>query len=255
MSTTMTLAQLRTATRQRADMVNSKFITDDELNSYINQSYFELYDILVQKYGDDYFLAPVAIFFTNGTSQFYPLPDGLLKFQGSDGNQFTAPPLYKFMGLDLGLSNTQDSFVTIRPFMFSERNRYAVPNFQSFYGVTNMRYRLEGNNLLLTPIPSQGQMMRLWYIPRMQTLDNDNAKVDGISGWTEYIIIDAAIKCLQKEESDVTVLGMQKGAMIQRIEAAAENRDAGNPAQVGDTQFSDMWWPTGGGGGYGSGAF
>jgi hypothetical protein len=253
--TTMRLSDLRIAVRQRSDMVNSQFITDDELNSYINQSGFELYDILVQKYGDDYNVAPPVTFFTNGTSQFYPLPDGVLTFMNAAGNNFVPPALYKFLGLDLGLSNTLDSFVTIRPFNFSERNRYAVPNFQSFYGVTNLRYRLNGSNLYLTPIPSQGQRLQLWYIPRFNQLVNDTDTIDGISGWTEYVIIDAAIKCLQKEESDTNVLMNQKQMMLNRIEAAAENRDAGNPATVGDTQSSDLWWPTGSGGGYGSGAF
>lgn len=245
--TTMRLSDLRTATRQRADMVNSQFVTDDELNSYINQSYFELYDILVQKYGDDYFVTDPVSFTTNGSSQFYDLPNGT-NFSG-------AQAFYKLLGVDLGLSNTQDSFVTIRPFTFGERNRYAVPNFQSFYGVTNLRYRLKGNQLWLTPIPSQGQQMRIWYIPRLNQLVNDTDLADGISGWTEYIICDAAIKCLQKEESDVSVVAAQKMALIARIEAAAENRDAGNPARVVDVQEGDLWWPTGNGGGYGSGSF
>ena len=38
----MNLSQLRTASRQRADMVNSTFISDAELSSYINASYFEI---------------------------------------------------------------------------------------------------------------------------------------------------------------------------------------------------------------------
>ncbi len=262
-NTTMTLAQLRTNVLQRADMFNdgmssTQFVTTSEVNSYINQSYFELYDILVQKYGDDYFNAPPALFVTNGKDQFYPLPDGNIKFLNPQLQQekTPAPPMYKFLGLDLNLANQQlDSLVTIRRFKFSDRNRYAVPNFQSFYGVTNLRYRLYGNQLWLTPIPSQGQTLQIRYVPRMAQLTNDGDTVDGISGWTEYIIIDAAIKCLQKEESDVSVLMAQKQAMLARIEAAAENRDAGEQECVGDTQWSDLWWPTGSGGGYGSGAF
>lgn len=254
--TTMSLLDLRNATRQRSDMVNSKFVTDPELTSYINQSYFELYDILVQKYGDDYYSAPLATFKPNGTDYLYPLPDGVTQFTGPNGALYAAPAMYKFMGLDLNLSQNQlDSRVTIRRFKFAERNRYAVPNFQSFYGVTNLRYRLWGNQLFFTPIPTANQSLNIWYIPRMNQLVNDSDRVDGISGWTEYIIIDAAIKCMQKEESDTSVLMNQKMAMITRIEASAENRDAGEPECVGDTQSSDLWWPTGNGGGYGSGAF
>jgi len=239
MATTMTLAELRTATRQRADMVNSQFISDSELNSYINQSYFELYDVLVQKYGDDYYVASPYIFTTDGVNNFFSLPSDF----------------YKLLGVDLALSNTNDSFVTIRPFNFGDRNRYAVPNFQSFYGVTNLRYRLKANQLWLTPIPGANQKIQIWYVPRLATLATDSDTCDGISGWTEYVIIDAAIKCLQKEESDVSVLMAQKMAMIQRIQNAAENRDAANPSTVVDSQYTDFWWPSGSGSGSGSGAF
>lgn len=247
MSTTMTLAQIRTAVRQRSDMVNSQFITDAEFNSYINQSYFELYDILVQKFGDNYYVASPLSFNTDGITFQYPLPDGTL--------YSAAPALYKLLGVDLALSNTLDSFVTIRPFNFSERNRYAIPNFQSFYGVTNLRYRLNGTNLFFTPIPAANQTIRLWYVPRMTQLVSDSDTVDGVSGWTEYIIVDACIKALAKEESDPSVFMNQKQGILQRIESAAENRDAGSPATVADVQRGDMWFPAGSGSGDGSGSF
>ena len=74
MATTMTLAQLRTAARQEADMVNSQFVSDSEFNTYINQSCFELYDLLIQKFGDDYYIKnPPYTFTTDGTSYLYAL--------------------------------------------------------------------------------------------------------------------------------------------------------------------------------------
>lgn len=239
MSTTMTLSDLIAAVRQRADMVNSQFVTDTEVTSYINQSYFELYDLIVTRYGDNYYVASPFRFATDGQNQFYDLPTDF----------------YKLLGVDLQLANQLDSYVTIRPFLFSDRNRYAVPNFQSFYGVTNLRYRLNANQLWLTPIPTAGQTIQVWYVPRMTQLVSPSDVVDGISGWTEYIIIDGAIKCLQKEESDCSELNAQKQAIILRIEANAENRDAANPPQVADTQYTDMWWPSGSGNGNGSGSF
>ena len=117
-----------------------------------------------------------------------------------------------------------------------------------------MRYRLNGDKLWLTPTPAGGQTIKVWYVPRLTTLSADGDTVDGISGWTEYIIVDACIKALAKQESDVTVFALQKAELIKRIESAAENRDAGNPATVGDTQFSDIW-SSGSGSGYGYGAF
>lgn len=236
MSTTMQLSDLQTAVRQRADALNSQFISDAELTSYINQSYFELYDILVQTYGDDYYVAPPVTFTTDGTSARYALPDGTL--------YSSAPALYKLLAVDLQiLPGSAASYVAIKRFSITERNRFAVPNFQNFYGVTNLRYRLSGNSIWFTPVPVAGQTIQLLYIPRMTQLAAGSDVVDGISGWTEYIIIDAAIKCMQKEESDVSVLMAQKQAMLERIEAAANNRDAGQPSTVSDSRFNDYgWW-------------
>lgn len=229
-SSVATLSELRTLAKQYADMVNSNFITDSEWNAYLNLAYFELYDLLIQKYGDDYYVADPYSFTTDGTSYFYDLPSDF----------------YKMLGLDLQLGNSQTSWVTIRPFMFIDRNRYAVPNFQSFYGVTNLRYRLNDSRLFLTPTPAAGQTLRLWYIPRLSELTSDSSTVDGISGWQDYLPIDAAIKALGKEESDTSVLQLRKQQLIQRIESAAEGRDAGSPQTVGDSQWSEMWLPNGG---------
>lgn len=211
MATTKTLAQLRTAARQRADMENSTFVSDTELTDYVNQSYFELYDLLVQKFGDDYFVATPHTA-TTTSSETYDLPTDL----------------YKLLGVDIGSTG---NFIALKPFTFSERNlRSGVAVRQ------NLRYRLRGSSLWLTPAPAAGQTLRLWYVPRLTPLSADADTADGVSGWTEYLICDAAIKCLQKEESDVSVLMAQKMALIKRIEAAAENRDAGSPAVVSDSQ-------------------
>lgn len=231
MASTMALSALRTAVRQRSDMETSQFVSDTEINSYINQSYFELYDLLVQKFGDNYYVASPVTFTTDGSSFQYALPDGTL--------YSAAPALYKLLGVDLSLTGAANSYVTLKPFNFSDRNRYSVPNTQTYAGLTNLRYRLNGGNLWLSPTPAANQTIQLWYVPRMTQLVADTDTCDGVSGWTEFIIIDAAIKCLQKEESDVSVLMAQKADMVRRIEAAAANRDAAFPATVADVTASD----------------
>ena len=226
----LTLLQLRTMIRQRCDMVNSTFVTDAELNSYINQSAYELYDILIEKYGDEYFLklpAPTGTF--DGTSLTYALPSDF----------------YKLLGVDL-LVSSPDWWVTLRPFEMAERNRFALRNFQSFYGLSNLRYKLAGSNLWFSPIAASGQQYRIWYIPRWIELVADTDILDGISGWTEYVIVDCCIKCLQKEESDPSVFMVQKQALLERIEVAAGNRDAGMPHTVSDTMRANPWTPWGG---------
>lgn len=461
----MTLAQLRTASRQRADMVNSTFVSDPELNSYINASYFELYDLLVQKYGNDYFMKEYSFQLQGNISQ-YPLP----------------ADFFKLLGVDLQISAGPDGYVSLRPFTLAERNRYSTANVQTWIGVTNLRYRISAGNLWFTPSPQTGQTIRIWYVPRLAELvdpttpapipnpnppnewfsgmtvnnavdvgdtitinnviftgvagapvnpdefeaingdsqttaqnlytailahtpsppvtdttliygdvfefrngssfavvtnnsaafiidapasvpivgkqvfslnlsagdtvqvndvvftavdpiqsptetefqvgatvtdtiinlqgaiaiyetnhpqyvapypvpvstneiryysstnmyfacsnvgvtttlygtgtitppvvEEPNTVADGISGWLEYVVTDAAIKMMQKEESDTSVLQFQKAALIKRIEAAAENRDAGSPATIADVQWTNGTWPFGNGFGGGGG--
>lgn len=226
-----TLSELRTLAQQYADMVNNDFVTTAEWNSYLNLGYFKLYNILVEKYGDDYF-ATSQNYTTDGTTYQLTLPSNF----------------FKFLGLDLQLGNTPDSWVTIRPFMFGDRNRYAVPNVQSVYGASNLRYRVFADTLFLTPVPAAGQTLRMWYVPRMEELVNDGDTVDGISGFQEYIALDAAEAALRKQEDDISQILAQKAMVVTQIESAAAGRDAGNPQVVTDVLGGGSEWPDNWGG-------
>lgn len=241
------LGALRLQAQQRADRVNSNFVTKAEWNNYINQSAFELYDLLVTSY-EDYYLAEPFVFQTDGLETNYPLPDGVV----SGVDNIKTRPFYKLMGVDLGLANNDNAWVTIKKFDFIQRNRYVYPNITSTYmGVFNMRYRTMGNKLHFIPQPSAGQYVRVWYVPRMERLLKDTDMLDGVNGWTEYVIVDAAIKALEKEESDVSALMAQKQMLQDRIQSTAMNRDAGQPDTISATRSnSSGHW--GGGGSDGS---
>lgn len=232
----MSLLELRLRARQRADMVNSTFVTDSEFNSYINQSYFELYDLLVTVY-ENYFLKTPYSFQTTTAAQ-YTLPSDF----------------YKLVGVDAGLSNSNQAWVTVPKFDFIERNQWIYPQVSSTaLGIGGLRYRLMGNTLFLTPTPSSGQYIQVWYIPKLTQLLQDIDICVGVSGWTEYIICDVAIKAMQKEESDVSVLGQQKMMLIKRIEESAMNRDVGMPDKISDTRSNTSFYngyPNGNFGGF-----
>lgn len=228
----MSLGQLRLLSQQRADRVNSNFVTKTEWNSYINQSAKELYDILITAY-EDYNVAEPYIFLTNGTQSSYTLPNGTLV--GTDS--VVTKPFYKLLGVDCGLGANNNAWVSLNKFEFIARNKYVYPNITStFFGVFNMQYRVMGSKIQFIPTPSANQYIRLWYIPRLPEMLADTDILDGVSGWTEYVICDAAIKALQKEESDVSVLMAEKQMLIDRIEAASMNRDAGMPSTISDSR-------------------
>ncbi len=256
----MSLGELQTQCRQRADRLNSQFVTMPEVNTYIMQSMYELYDILIDAYVDMY-KAPAAIFYSQNNQQYYPMPNGVLQFYsdtgavGNPGPLFTPAPIYKLLGLDLGLNTSNNGWATVEKYNYIDRNTYFYPNSNStIYGVFNCRYRWMGNNLELIPYPSSNQPFRIQYIPRLAALlQPQDVTSTSISGWLEYVITDVAIKILQKEESDVTVLAAQKMMLTQRIQSAAQNRDAGQPDTISDVRGTNYWWRNGGSGSAGGG--
>lgn len=322
----VTLASLETQTRQRADMVFSKFVADDELKGYINASWKELYDLLTSRF-ENYYSSTVN----------YTVLDNL---------GFDLPEdFYKLMGVDLNIADQH--WVTLNKWNFNERNAVNNINLIPFYGYfyNQVLYRMMGDRVLLLPTSNANGTYRLWYIKKALDLEtgvaatlivqdltytsfdlysdgNDisieytgggtagaevvtitdmaisvqiqsgvstatqvkaaidlsaamdlitvsisgtasTAQVtssatnltggvvqvdcDGVNGWEEYIVVDAAMKCLQKEESDVSVLMAEKSALKQRIEAMASNRDAGKPERITDVNAQNFPW------GYGRG--
>lgn len=250
------LSQIRLKAMQRADRVNSNFVTKAEWDSYINQSMFELYDLLVTVY-EDYFLATPIQFVVNGNQFLYPLPNGSNTFQNAlTLETFTPQAFYKLLGVDLALNNATNAYVTLDKFNFIDRNRFLYPNTAStIYGVFNMQYRVMGSNIEFIPTPTSGQTIRLWYIPRLvELLQDTDITAMGISGWIEYVIVRAAYYALTKEESDTNPLVMQLQALTKRIEDSAANRDAGRPDKISDSRSNSGNWGNGFGGGFNGGS-
>ena len=254
---TNTLGQLRLEAQQRADRVNSDFVTTAEWNNYLNKSMEELYDLLVSCFGAEYYVAQPYQLTTNGASQQYPLPDGSATYQ-LPNNGGTAPAFYKLLGVDCGVQSApqNNAWLTLKRFNFLARNRYVYPQIGStFLGIVALQYRVMGNNIMFIPAPAGNQTIQLWYIPRLKKLLRDTDVADGVNGWLEYVIVDAAIKALQKEESDVSVLMARKQELVARIEEMADNRDAGEPDKIVDARsYSDAagaWGNLGGDGSYG----
>jgi hypothetical protein len=226
------LGELRLRAQQRADRVNSPFVSTGEWNYYINQSYYELYDLLITVY-EDYYVAPRLSITTTG-SQLYDLPNG--------NNYNAAPALYKLYGVDLGLNSSTNAFVTLKKFDFIQRNRYIFPQIASnVLAYFNLEYRLVGGQIMIIPNPASGQTFGIWYFPRLNALLADTDIMDGISGWDEYVIVDAARKALAKEESDTSVLMGEKQMLIKRIMDSASNRDAGQGDCVSDMKDRGGW--------------
>lgn len=265
------LGYLRYQSRLRADMLKSNFVTNDEWNIEINQSRAELYGLLVSKYGEDYFLAPLQAFQSQGL-QFYPLPNGTnyLNINGiPDPNGTPALACYKVHKMELNAFGAQlnnpNGWIPMSRCNAADLDKYnlllgaASNNVSGQY--CQFQYREMGTNLAIIPINS-GQYMRLWYVPiDPQLLQDTDMMPYSYSGWHEYIVLDVAAKSLAKQQKfdQAEELMSRKEAMMIRIETEAANRNVGQPntatnsrAMYGDPNFGGGMYGWGGGG-WGSG--
>lgn len=85
----MSLYEMRLRSQQTADRVGSNFVTVTEWNAFIRLAMYELYDLLIGSY-EDYFASSLVYITTNGSQQYYPLPDGVTNYPGGQYSATTA---------------------------------------------------------------------------------------------------------------------------------------------------------------------
>lgn len=247
------LGYLRYRAQLKCDQLNSQFLTTDEWNININQSMFELFDILTRKDGENFIVASPYTFSTTGAKN-YALPDGSSTFAVGG---VTPPAVYKLLGIDCGVAVGNNAWVTLPRYNWIDRNRFIYPQLQAnALGVFNLSYRQMGNQLYFIPNPSAGQYIQIWYVPIMTMLLQDTDMLGfSISGWDEYVVTDAAVKAALKEESYEMAdrLEGQKDRLLERIETTASNRDQGIPNTISDTRGNTGFYDGGGFGGTGHG--
>lgn len=220
----VTLTTLRARVRELADMTGSSFVTDaaTSIDAFINAGMDELYDLIIDAYGEDYFISSAALTTASGNS-LYALPSDFGKLRGVD--------------LPYG-----GETVALKRFEFEERNAYKA----SANTGQVPRYRLEGSNIRLYPAPNSVMAGTLWYIPARALLVNGTDAVNFPNGWEELGVVSAAVRCKEKEESDISGLLVLKDALSQRIKSAATPRDAGEPTKAVDADAPYRggfpWW-------------
>lgn len=210
----ITLSEIRTQAKRRADMENSGFVSDAEWLDYINGSIATLYDLLVTCY-EDYYITTYTFNTVSGTAS-YSLPSSF----------------YKLKGVDAQFDNAQ--WENVRKFQFESRNR------QQYTSDKVLQYRLLGSNLQLVPTPASVIPFKIWYIPVATKLVTDSDTLADLNQYAEFVIVDAAIKAMLKEESDPSGLIMQRNQLEQRIVSSASQRDENESESI--TDVHDVIW-------------
>lgn len=211
MARTATLTTLISDTRRAADMEGSTFVSDAEITRYLNQSATELYDLLVEK-AQDFYVTSGTVSVVAGTSS-YALPAAF----------------YKILSVEVPLGGENPYILS--PFAWSDRYKYSDEG----WGRGPVAYQVRGGNIHFVPEPEGSYTVTVWYIPAFTDLSAGGDTLDGVNGWEEYVTTDAAIKCLRKEESDVSLLMAQKELLRERVLKMA-HRDQGEPNRIIDVR-------------------
>jgi hypothetical protein len=209
------LQQLQQDALLRADMVNSSFVTPQELTRYINQGITELYEQLCVA-SQDYYLSNVNIQ-TNSTTDTYALP----------------ADFFWLRGVDINLGGQQ--VCPARRFNWEERDIYKLQGTGWYWGQT-FAYDLRGNTIVLFPAPQGIYGVVLWYYPIAPTLSAPDDTFDAVNGWDELITLSCAIKMLTREESWEAVdrLKQDYAEQMRRVQSMAPKRNAGQPPRITD---------------------
>lgn len=232
-----------------SDMVNSNYITPTEWCYYANGSMAELDDILVSK-NEDYRLTM--------------LPTSIVTMSGVSSNQALIPLPIDFYKLRLvefynSANSMQFPWVPLKQFSLPERDMFSYAGYRSTTGTLGLLYKLSDGYVEIVPAPYALGQYQVWYTPVCYqfTGSGDTRPLPQYmtnQAWTDYIVVDMAIKAQLKQQLDASQLKDTKERLRGRLLAMAAVRDAGAPKRGRNTRATNdaFWWgyPIGGGYGY-----
>lgn len=223
MSRVVRLDKLRALARLYADQRtggSGAFVPDTDgglntvgaLNDLINLALTELYDLLVEARGPDYYAAStILVVLTNVSS--YTLPSSFYRMQG--------------VVLEWGAGNHETVEELARV-----TDRASFTNDGVWSQFCPKAYRLRGTSIEFFPTPSVGVNCRLYYIPAFQDLLVDSDTFDGVNGWEKLVALRVAMELRTIEEQPYGDLERLYDRERARIEQAKTEREAAQPKVV-----------------------
>lgn len=214
-----TVLQLRDRVRELADVEGSRFLTDTEMNKRLSSAYAKYYCKLV-KAGIGY-------------------PSEITATINSTGVASVALPADHFSTLRVDFQVSVGSVWPLEEIDVRETQDYQIQG--SSYA---RAYRLAGGNLIFYPTPATGGVYFHVYAPAPDDLTSDSQTVDGVAGWEDAIILDAAIRCRLKTDDNVQELLRERDIQDARIDEEAEMRSLTRSRKIVRRHRSDFSDPS-----------
>lgn len=155
------------------------------------------------------------------------------------------PPDFFEMGNVSALINGQ----RINVLRYMKNERVYLRDVRDWYGLVAPFpcYRLRGDRsrnggelVDFAPIPAGAYPLTLFYVPQARTYtDSESIPLD--SGHEEWLILDVAIKCREKDDMERASLVARQSQLLDEITKVAQYRDANMPERVVDRGLSEHW--------------
>jgi hypothetical protein len=206
---------------QRADVENVTLFVDGttllgEVDRYINES-VKMWWNMIHQYGSTPFNMKIASFALTGltSTSFYTL----------------SPDFYQMRRVELTEGNNH---VELEPVgLHSMRaadgdrdrlNRFdRCPKYFLYSDVDTISGQVQ--KMLITPRSTVGTL-QYYYVPEAPDLSLAGSVIPSFNGWDEWVVIDAAMKILEKEESEVRDLRVRRDTLGRAIISQVMARDA-----------------------------
>lgn len=210
MARAVTLLSLRTQVRERADIENATARhTDAQLNEIINQSYADLHEELTIS-TEDYLLSTSTITTSNGVDT-YALPS----------------TFYKLRGLFISLGGFVEQ---LQPFAIQQLDEYQYTG--GWISGSPIAYHLAGSNIIFKPTPTGAYTITVYFTPAPARMVADGDTIDGVAGWEEYVVWDAVVRVLVRDERDASIARGEAERLKNRVIRMASQRDYASPSRI-----------------------
>lgn len=215
MSLQVSLAELRERVLMHADMIGSSFrdaAEGGEVDTIINANYRKAHRALALA-DDDYSIT--SLDFNTGLypSGVFPLPNTFFKERRVQIYQSgsAAGPAKK-----------------LRKFRLDELDSYSWTN------MAPVGFRLQGSNFVVSPTPPSGMLLRFWFTPAPDALDDDADTIDAVTGLDEVIVLGSA-RDLLFQEGDLDAYDRLDAAYrVAMVELLSDIQNRAEPEQAAD---------------------
>jgi hypothetical protein len=214
-----TLLQLREGSRDRADMTyDSDAVNDTEANSYVNEGYHELYDLITS--ADD-----ARQFAVNAT-----VPPKVGEYS------FRLPyDFYRMVSLHVRKGQYYVPALPADPAHYAELAASTNTNAPWKYFV---RWDINTGERFAFVFPSpDSEDLAITYFPQPKELSIDSDSLDNPGSWLEFVMVSAAIRMVNKVERDATALLLAKAQLEKRIRKAVYASDFNSPRMIRDVAY------------------